>query len=149
VYVTKQSTLHREGRMLVAILELNQVFGSHAIAGAWYQANGFQRPSNCIVPGNDPVPIHMTNPKMTTGTANFTDSRVWDRAVYVPRARQCVRCFSSSAVYLNLRFPPTVNTKFWIDWLGGDPGQRTQNVGLPLRRDVYDALLKHVGIELD
>jgi hypothetical protein len=66
VYVTKKSTVHREGRRLVAVLHLNRPFASHAAAAAWYQANGLRVPYSCIVPGNDPLPIHLTNPNMTS-----------------------------------------------------------------------------------
>jgi hypothetical protein len=45
-------------------------------------------------------------------------------------------------VCLNLQSPPIVNDEFWTRKLGGDPGQRTQNVGLPLQQDIYDALLQ-------
>lgn len=148
VYITKKSAVHREGRRLVAVLQMSTVFGSHADAAIWYQGCGIRVPHSCIVPGNDPLPIHLTNPKMTAGTAKFKDSKVWDRAVYVPRARSCAKCFSTSALFLNLHSPPIVDDDFWIQRLGGDPGQRTQNVGLPLQQNIYDALLNHVGIHL-
>jgi hypothetical protein len=76
---------------------------------------------------------------MTAGTAKFTDSKVWDRAVYVPRAKGCAQCFSSSALFLNLHSPPIVNDEFWIQRLGGDPGQRTQSSGLSLHKSNYEA----------
>jgi len=101
VYVTKMSTVHREGRRLVAVLQLDMAFVSHAAAAAWYQASGVRLPHSCIVPGNDPLAITVTNPKMTPGTAKFTDSKLWDRAVYAPRAKGCTQCFSCSALFLN------------------------------------------------
>jgi len=149
VYVTKKSTVHREGRRLVAVLHLNKAFASHAAAAVWYQVSGVRPPYSCIVPGNDPLPIHLTNPKMTVGTAKFTDSKLWDRAVYVPRAKACVKCFSSKASFIDLRDPPIISDEFWIQWFGGDPGQRAQNCGLPLQPDVYNALLNHAGIHLN
>jgi hypothetical protein len=148
VYVTKMSAVHREGRRLVAVLQLDRPFVSHAAAAAWYQASGVRPPYSCIVPGNDPLPITVTNPKMTPGTAKFTDSKLWDRAVYAPRAKGCTQCFSCSALFLNLHTPPIVSDDFWIQRLGGDPGQRTQNVGLPLHQGIYDGLLNGAGIHL-
>lgn len=149
VYVTKKSTVHREGRRLVAVLQPNKAFASHADAAVWYQVNGVRVPYSCIVPGNDPLPIHLTNPKMTAGTAKFTDSKLWDRAVYLPRAKACVKCFSSSALFSNLHDPPIIDDEFWNLWLGGDPGQRAQNGGLPLEQDAYDTLLNYSGIQLN
>lgn len=146
VYVTKMSNVHRDGRRLVAVLEIVQRFGSHAHAAAWYQSNGMRIPYSCIVPGNGPVPIHLTDPKMTRETARYTDSKVWDRAVYTLRAKECVQCFSCEPLFLNLQNPPRVQDEFWCAWCGGDPGQRTQNVGLPLPEDVFDALLRHTGV---
>ncbi len=148
VYVTKKSAVHREGRRLVAVLQMDRFFGSHSDAAIWYQGCGFRIPSSCIVPGNDPLPLHLTNPKMTAGTAKFEDSKVWDRAVYVPRAKGCAKCFSTSTLFLNLHSPPIVDDDFWIQRLGGDPGQRTQNAGLPLQPSIYDALMNHAGIHL-
>jgi len=130
----------------VAVLELRQQFDSHQSAAAGYQSSGQRIPYGCIVPGNPPLPISMTNPKMTRATAKFTDSNVWNRAVYVPRARQCVRCFSCEPLCLNLHDQPTVDDEFWDQWLGSDPGKKMQNRGFALDQDVYNALLGHVGV---
>jgi hypothetical protein len=148
VYMTKMSAVHRSGRRLVAVLELVRAFGSHADAAIWYRANGFRLPHSCIVPGNDPLPIALTNPKMTKGTALFTDSKLWDRAVYAPRAKNCVKCFAATALFLRLDIPPTVTDEFWTQTLGGDPGQRTQSSGLSLERNTFEALMNHAGIHL-
>jgi hypothetical protein len=147
VYVSKTSAIRKEGRRLVAVLQLNRVFRSHSDAGAWYQTNHFRVPYSCIVSGNPPLPIHLTEPKMTR--KKYADSKVWDRAVYVPRARACVQCFSCSALFLDLHDPPAIGDEFWIQWFGSDPGKRMQNGGLPLQQDVYDALLNHAGIHLN
>jgi hypothetical protein len=147
VYVTNKRPIHREGRRLVAVLRLDQQFDSHRSAAAAYQSAGQRIPYSCIVPGNPPLPILMTDPKMTRATAKFTDSNVWDRAVYVPRARQCVKCFSCESLFLELREPPTVDDGFWTQWFGHDPGQRMQNRGVVLEQAAYDALLCHVGMK--
>jgi hypothetical protein len=148
VYVTKTSKVHREGRRLVAVLRLVQAFGSHADAAIWYRANEVRLPYSCIVPGSDPLPITMTNPKMTAGTARFTDSKLWDRAVYAPRAKNCVKCFASTALFLRLDTPPVVKDEYWNQTLGSDPGQRTQNVGLSLEPKMFEALMDHTGVDL-
>jgi hypothetical protein len=77
---------------------------------------------------------------MTRTTANFKDSKVWDRAVYVERAKRCVRCFSCEPLFVELQKPPTVDDEFWNQWFGSDPGSRMQNGGIPLEKPVYDAL---------
>jgi hypothetical protein len=146
VYVTKMSGVHRGGRRLVAVLEAVQEFSSHVDAAGWYQSNGIRVPANCIVPGNGPVPFGLTDPKMTREAAKYTDSKVWDRAVYVPRAKKCLKCFACEASFMDLHNPPIVASSFWDQWFGGDPGQRLQNMGLPLGQPVYLALLWHAGI---
>lgn len=147
VYVTNKRKIHPDGRRLVAVLKLEQQFKSHQYAAAAYKTSGQRIPYSCIVPWNPCLPIQLTDPKMTRSTARFTDSNLWDRAVYMPRARQCIRCFSSEPLFIALCTPPTVKDEFWIRWFGCDPGQKMQNRGLAFQKQVYDALLCHTGIE--
>jgi len=144
VYVTTKRPIHREGRRLVAVLQLNQPFASHAAAAAWYLENDMRIPYSCIVPGNDPLPISKANPKCYRTCSKFTSSEDWDVSKYVQRAKDCVRCFSSTSLFLCLRTPPILNDEFWNQH-DCDP-RKTQNAGLPLQQGVYDALLEHAGI---
>jgi len=83
---------------------------------------------------------------MTRDTARFTNSNLWDRAVYMARARQCERCFSCRPLFLALHEPPSIKQDFWIQWFGSDPGQRMHSRGLALEQPVYEALMRHAGI---
>lgn len=148
VYVTNKSNVHPEGRRLPAILQLDKSFPSHSAAAACYRANGQQIPNSCIVPGNDPVPIDLTDPKLTCTKEQFLDSKVWSEEKYVPRAKRREQCFSCRVRHLKLDDPPIVDDKFWdLHLRGGLPTARMQNSGIPLSQRFYDALLTHAGIQ--
>jgi hypothetical protein len=149
VYITNKSPVHPEGRRLPAILELNEPFASHAAAAAWYRANGQRVPNSCIVPGNDPVPMDLTDPKLTCTKEEFPDSKAWSQEKYVPRAKRCEQCFSCRVVHLKLDGPPIVDDEFWdLHLKGGLPSERMQNSGHPITQRFYDALLTHAGIQV-
>jgi hypothetical protein len=146
IYFTKKSATHTEGQRLVAVLELDQVFSSPQDAADWYQSKGRRVPYSCIVPGNPPVPIWMTDPKMTPRTAKYTDSMVWDRAVYVPRAKRCVKCFACRRVFLKLTEPPIIEEAFWRYWFDDDPRNGMRSTGLPIDQAIYEDLLEGTGV---
>lgn len=148
-YITNKSTLHPEGRRLPAILQLDKSFPSHAAAAAWYRANGQRLPSSCIVPGNDPAPMALTDPKLTCAKEEYPDSKAWSEHKYVPRAERCEQCFSCRVVHSELDSPPIVDDAFWDQHLrGGLPTERMQNSGLRITERFYNTLLTHAGINL-
>jgi hypothetical protein len=49
-----------KGWALVAALEVIEKVPSHEAAAAWYQAHDEPVPSNCMVPGNPPLPVEQT-----------------------------------------------------------------------------------------
>lgn len=49
-----------KGWALVAALEVIQKLPSHEVASAWYRAQDEPIPSNCMVPGNPPLPVAQT-----------------------------------------------------------------------------------------
>jgi hypothetical protein len=46
---------------LVAILRVLRRFETHADAAEWYRKRGLPLPSNCMVPGNPPLPLEKTD----------------------------------------------------------------------------------------
>lgn len=61
VYATiKNPNSTCRGWGLVAALEVVEVFKSHEEAAKWFREQGLKLPSNCIVEGNDPKPLHLT-----------------------------------------------------------------------------------------
>lgn len=148
VFITNKRAIHRDGRRLVAVLRLKHQFESHSEAASDYLARGHRVPYSCVVPGNPPLPIDHCDPKMTRHTAAFKDSSVWDRAVYVSRAKSVKRCFAAEPLHLNLSEPPSIPEVFWERWLGHDPGTSMQNGGLAIKEADFEKMLDHTGIQL-
>ena len=64
VYLTVKGTYGRDiqpGWRLVAVLKVVNRFESHVLAADWYRSNNLALPSNCIVEGNPPKPLELTN----------------------------------------------------------------------------------------
>ncbi len=74
----------QSGWRLVAVLRVVQRFASHTEAAAWYQRQGRPLPSNCIVEGNPPKPLELTNgdPPKEVKERGEHDPEVWRRARY-------------------------------------------------------------------
>ena len=62
VYMTTKGRFGRTylHNRLVAILQVIDRKESHEEAASWYQERKLPIPSNCLVPGNDPMPFNMT-----------------------------------------------------------------------------------------
>jgi hypothetical protein len=54
VYVTVR---HAGERRLVAVLQVLHKLENHAQAADWYRRNRLPLPTNCVVPGNPPLPL--------------------------------------------------------------------------------------------
>jgi hypothetical protein len=60
VYLTAKGRYGAEGRRhwrLTAHLRVVRLFDSHADAAGWYRAHGYELPNNCMVAGNEAVPL--------------------------------------------------------------------------------------------
>lgn len=82
IYITRKAHYFNaaEGHWrLVAILKILASFESHAVAADWYRAERLPLPSNCMVPGNPPLALEMTD-------RHYNDLRRWD-ASYRLRAK--------------------------------------------------------------
>ena len=63
VYITRKGAyldVYPPHWRLTAILRVAKRFATHEQAAAWYDAQGIAVPSNCLVPGNGPVPLAWT-----------------------------------------------------------------------------------------
>jgi hypothetical protein len=68
-------------RRLTAVLRVLKELPTHEDAAAWYRRRGLKLPSNCMVPGNPPVPLGRSHRKHPGGGCG------WDRR-YKKRASQ-------------------------------------------------------------
>jgi hypothetical protein len=102
---------------LVAMLQVLKQFRSHKDAGSWYLEQGLGLPSNCIVEGNEPIPLSQT-------VATHDSVEEWDR-IYRFRARKCPVFLACHAVHLELYRPPVITADTMLSIFGRFPG--TQN----------------------
>jgi hypothetical protein len=101
---------------LVAVLRVRERFENHALAAAWYQAQGLALPSNCWVEGNPPIPYERT--------VQDSPSETWDRA-YRARARRCPIFLTTDPIFLELWQPPIVTVETMTAAFGRVPSTLT------------------------
>ena len=103
VYITRKARYFNatEGHWrLVAILKVLASFESHAAAADWYRAKRLPLPSNCMVPGNPPLALEMTD-------RHCDDLRRWD-AIYRLRARTWGVFHACEPQFRELHHPPAL-----------------------------------------
>jgi hypothetical protein len=63
VYITTKNFYGKPYKhwRIVARLKVHKRFDSHSDAAAWYQKKCGALPNNCMVPGNDPLPLNQTS----------------------------------------------------------------------------------------
>ncbi len=91
----------------------------HERAAAWYRSKGLSIPSNCIVRGNDPLPLEQTD-------LHQKNLRKWD-AKYWKRARRFGVFHACEPLFKELQNPPRLTDDQLRKWFGKLPG--TQNPG--------------------
>jgi hypothetical protein len=91
---------HARCHRLTAVLRVWKRFETHAEAARWYGDRGKKPPSNCMVPGNRPVPISQTG-------RTWKSLDQWD-AAYAERAARCGVFLVCRAEFLELRDPPVL-----------------------------------------
>ena len=105
---------------LTAILEVLHRFESHQKAAKWYRANNLSLPSNCMVPGNPPIPLEKTAP-----ISSFkTDLDRWDLD-YWKRSREYGDFLVCKSQYMNLLNPSIMSDEIMMAVFGKKLG--TQN----------------------
>lgn len=103
---------------LTAILEVVKRFKSHDKAAAWYQRQGLEPPSNCMVRNNPPRRLAETsNPK------NYLRVERWD-AGYWKRIRETPVFLVCRPLFLELDDPPVLTRKFMCQTFGRIPPTR-------------------------
>lgn len=114
----------------VSVLEVIKRFNNHAEAAKWYQSLDVTLPSNCMIPGNNPIPFEKTSgslPKeLRAKKRNISNDRLiqlWD-ARYKKRTNVCGVFLACKAIYLEL-YNPTILTNDMLEYIFGRiPGTR-------------------------
>jgi len=113
------------GWRLVALLQVLHRFASHREAATWYRNEGLRLPSNCVIPGNRPLPLERTlGPSGYRGCSGASVIEQWD-AEYQQRAKKCPGFLVCTPLMVELCSPAKIHTKDWLKWCGKVPG--TQN----------------------
>jgi hypothetical protein len=136
VYITHQGK-YVKGKpshwRLVAILGVVKRFETHQDAADWYINHGCILPRNCMVEGNDPLPIEMTYANPQTITLKW-----WDRQ-YRNRATQCGVFLACEKEFLELKEPPIITREKMGEIFGRIPITRTPPT---ISREQLDGLKK-------
>ena len=104
------------GWRMVAVLHVVERFETHDLAAEWYRSKGFALPSNCIVAGNPPEPLEVTNgnpPPEIKRRFSVTSRpklavRLWDRG-YRQRVARWPVFFVCEATFLDVHAPPQIS----------------------------------------
>jgi hypothetical protein len=94
---------------LTAILRVLERFESHEEAAEWYQGRDLPLPSNCMVEGNDPLPLDQTQGYCHLDGKKRRPRYIeeWDEQ-YAERARQYPVFLVCEALYRELRRPRAI-----------------------------------------
>lgn len=103
---------------LTAILKVIKRFKSHQHAAKWYESRGLELPSNCIVPGNQPLSLDRTS-----NQDDWHSVRRWD-AVYRKRTKRTPVFLACKATFLELNDPPVVTKELMHDVFGKQQSTR-------------------------
>jgi hypothetical protein len=131
-YLTAKGTYERDthaGWRLVAVLHVVERFESHDLAAGWYRSQGVGLPSNCIVEGNPPKPLELTNgnpPAEIKRRFSIVSEperavRLWD-AGYRQRVMKWPVFLVCKASFLDLHTPPQVTESDLAGVFGRVPG---------------------------
>jgi hypothetical protein len=121
-YVTVKSA---GPRRLVAILQVLHKMPSHAAAADWYRREGLDLPTNCVVHGNDALPIALAVPPK-----NFTTYAAW-KAGYRWRSEH----YSSFLICRAVGGPELVNPPLVPDGIFGRQFPNTRSPKLLTGRE--------------
>jgi hypothetical protein len=85
---------------LTSVLEVFKRFETHREAAEWYRDNGLNVLSNCMVAGNDPLPLDQTDRKEK-------NLKEWNGKYYL-RARRVGVFLACQKLYMELWKPPLI-----------------------------------------
>ncbi len=121
VYITRQGRYTRGEEShwrLVAILNVFHRAESHEEAAEWYQSEGLPLPRNCMVAGNEPLPLKLTHVNPVS-----VDLKGWDDS-YRRRAHRWGAFLICEKEFLELDHPPVITRDMMIDIFGRIPPTR-------------------------
>jgi hypothetical protein len=96
---------------MTAVLKVVETCENHTLAAAWYNVRGLPLPSNCMVEGNDPMPLEQSHRKTSVnGCGNGQVLRLWDKE-YKKRAAKWPRFVICRPVFRELWEPPVVRER--------------------------------------
>ena len=129
---------------LTSILRVIKRFETHREAADWYESQGLNLPSNCLVRGNPPLPLditvgHYKDPKQGYVKAKRVED--WD-INYQARARKWGTFLACESLFTELWNPPLIST---IDAAAiFDKGRILSTQTPPVITDQEFMRLKHV-----
>ena len=148
----------KDHRRLTAVLCVDALMDDHRQAAAWYKKQGHDLPSNCVVPGNPPLPLshsHMHGrlrsagagkPGCGAGGCGAGVKGEWDR-VYRKRALLYPRFVICTPLYVNLTWDaPVVHDHHLVYAFGKVPG--TRNPGALPMEDL-SRFMRRLDLTLD
>ena len=103
---------------LTAILQVINRFNSHRKAAKWYERQGLELPSNCMVRGNRP-----RNLDETSNPDNYARVERWD-AFYKRRVKRTPVFLVCRPLFVELYDPPVLTRQFLIETFGKIPMTR-------------------------
>lgn len=133
---------------LSAVLKVKERFETHEAAAAWYREQGLPLPSNCMVDGNDPLPLEMTSQEYCEDGGKPQPVRSvdeWDEK-YRLKAEQCGVFLACEPLYVEVKKPRALTD--------GDAAtvflKREMNQRNPplIGRATLDGLLRICGIRI-
>lgn len=112
MYITRKGfyfNLEEEHWRKVAILQVVKRFESHQLAADWYRAQGLKLPGNCMVEGNEPLPLDHTGKEVCNPSCQEENNELqeWDD-IYHERADECGVFLACEVVYMELYKPPMI-----------------------------------------
>ncbi len=135
VYITRKANyfnaVQRHWRM-VAILKVVASYPNHTSAAAWFTCRSLPLPSNCVVPGNPPLPLEMTD-------RHRPDLRRWE-AIYRLRARTWGVFHICESLFCDLHHPPAITDAMMMEVFGRIPNTRNP----PAISELQFASLKNI-----
>lgn len=103
-------------RRLVAVLRIKHSWSTHQEAAAWYRAQKLPLPGNCMVRGNEPLPLDYTDRYQD-------DLRAWE-AHYWQVARKHGDFHACEKIFCDVNAPPRLTNRQLVEWFGMIPDPR-------------------------
>ena len=140
-YITKKGrygNCSEDHWRLVAVLRVMKSYSSHLAAANWYRQRGEDLPSNCMVSGNRPKPLRLTDKYESTICG-------WD-SIYRDRAKQDGDFAICRALFRRLHRPPVLRRQDFESVFEKLPA--TLNPP-PIKRALFVRLCRKAGLSTE